>query len=216
MKQVKNLRAGEIFTYNNIEFIALGEEQNGLLAIKAEPLKGISFDEHNRNDWRTSSLRKYLNGEYLKKFFDSNVLISFISDLTSDDGMLDYGISYDKIFLLSADLYRKYRYWIPTRKIYTWLITPYTCLKEYASMVRLVNPVGALDNGDAYYSNNKTIPACIFNLNLYIEDPSEQVDLEIKKLRNDITLQENTLMSLNSKMEQLKVERDKLKQRIIN
>lgn len=66
-----------------------------------------AFDDNNNNDWKESSLRKYLNGEYLQKFTDVN-LVSWQQDLIIDDG-LDYGSSEDKIFLLTAEQYRKYR-----------------------------------------------------------------------------------------------------------
>lgn len=60
-------KPGEIFSYNGVSFVALGVEQGGLLAIVAEPLEEeMAYDEERCNDWRKSSLREYLNGEYLE------------------------------------------------------------------------------------------------------------------------------------------------------
>ena len=42
-------------------------------------------------------------------------LLPFVSDLTSDDGMKNYGTAEDYVFLLSCDLYRKYREQIPPK-----------------------------------------------------------------------------------------------------
>ena len=56
-------QAGTRFGYNGIEFVVLGEEQGGVLAVVAERLKKeMPFDENNCNDWRGSTLREYLNG----------------------------------------------------------------------------------------------------------------------------------------------------------
>ena len=88
--KIKFPKPGEQFEYNGVKFTALGEEQGGILAIVSELLKDeMPLDESNKNDWRTSSLRKYLNGEYLEQF-NRGDLLPFVSDLTSDDGMKDY------------------------------------------------------------------------------------------------------------------------------
>lgn len=85
--KIKFPKPGEQFEYNGVKFTALGEEQGGILAIVSELLKDeMPLDESNKNDWRTSSLRKYLNGEYLEQF-NRGDLLPFVSDLTSDDGM---------------------------------------------------------------------------------------------------------------------------------
>lgn len=62
-------QAGEHFNYNGMEFIVLGKEQGGILAVAAKCLEDeMPFDEDNCNDWRKSSLRRYLNEEYIKGF----------------------------------------------------------------------------------------------------------------------------------------------------
>lgn len=161
-RKFKDLKPGEKFKYGDVELVALGEEQGGILAVAVEPLRNIPFDTGNKNDWRTSSLRKYLNGEYLEKNLDPDALMAFTSDLTSDDGMTDYGTSEDRVFLLSADLYRKYRYRLPKWKTWVWLITPDSCLEEYATSERNVSTDGSLDNSIA--SNGYgAAPACLFN-----------------------------------------------------
>ena len=99
--------AGEHFNYNDIEFVALGEEQGGLLAVVAHELdKEYAFDKDNKNDWRKSSLREFLNEEYIKQI-NRGDLLPFVSDLTADDGTTDYGTSEDYIFMLSDNLRRK-------------------------------------------------------------------------------------------------------------
>lgn len=155
-------KPGEIFSYNGVSFVALGIEQGGLLAIVAEPLEEeMAYDEQRCNDWRKSSLRKYLNGDYLEELGKEH-LLPFTSDLTSDDGMKDYGTSEDFVFLLSDNLYRKYRAFVPSYGVWWWTITPYSCLPSYANYERIVHTGGSLNGDDAVYAN-AVAPACLFN-----------------------------------------------------
>ena len=135
--------------------------------------------------------------------------MQFESDLTSDDGMTNYGISYDKVFLLSADLYRKYRYRLPKWKTWIWLITPDSCLEEYACNERCIYTDGSLGNSGAR-NDHDVAPACLFNLNLHIEDPNKQIDLEIQKLKDEIATQKAFLESLNTKVAQLQIKVNKI------
>lgn len=155
-------KPGEIFSYNGVSFVALGIEQGGLLAIVAEPLEEeMAYDEQRCNDWRKSSLRKYLNGDYLEELGKEH-LLPFTSDLTSDDGMKDYGTSEDFVFLLSDNLYRKYRAVIPSYGVWWWTITPYSCLPSTAYFERIVFIDGSL-SGYSAVSAGAVAPACLFN-----------------------------------------------------
>lgn len=159
-------KPGEHFNYNGIEFVALGEEQGGILAIVAKPLeKEMPFDRNNCNNWRKSTLRKFLNEEYIKNF-DRGDLSPFVSDLTSDDGMKDYGTSEDFIALLSDNLYRKYRGVMPTYNNWFWTITPWSCNPSYANLERIVYSYGTLYNYHAFLARG-VVAACIFNPSIF-------------------------------------------------
>lgn len=164
--KIKFPKPGEQFEYNGVKFTALGEEQGGVLAIVSELLEDeMPLDESNKNDWRTSSLRKYLNGEYLEQF-NRGDLLPFVSDLTSDDGMKDYGTAEDYVFLLSGDLYRKYRESVPRFNNWWWTLTPWTCNPSYAYRARIVYTDGTLDYRTAYYGVG-VAPACLFNPKIF-------------------------------------------------
>ena len=155
-------QAGERFTRGCIEFVALGMEQGGVLAVAAKRLEDeMAYDEDGCNDWRKSSLRKYLNEEFVKNF-DKGDLLPFVSDLTSDDGMTDYGTSEDFVALLSDNLYRKYRKFMPKYDTWVWTITPWSCLPGNAYDERSVDTSGAVSGSYASYGNG-VAPACIFN-----------------------------------------------------
>ena len=159
-------QAGERFTRGGIEFVALGMEQGGVLAVAAKRLEDeMAYDEDGSNDWRKSSLRKYLNEEFVKNF-DKGDLLPFVSDLTSDDGMTDYGTSEDFVALLSDNLYRKYRKFMPQYDTWVWTITPWSCHPGDAYTERLVNTSGALNDSNAVIGNG-VAPACIFNPEIF-------------------------------------------------
>lgn len=159
-------QAGEHFMRGGIEFVALGMEQGGVLAVVAKRLEDeMAYDEDGSNDWRKSSLRKYLNEEFVKNF-DKGDLLPFVSDLTSDDGMTDYGTSEDFVALLSDNLYRKYRKFVPKYDTWVWTITPWSCHPGFASDERIVYTSGALNIYNAI-NGYGVAPACIFNPEIF-------------------------------------------------
>ncbi len=171
--KIKYPKPGEQFEYNGIKFTALGEEQGGLLAIVSELLEDeMSLDENNLNDWRTSSLREYLNGEYLEQF-NRGDLLPFVSDLIADDGMKNYGTAEDYVFLLSCDLYRKYREFVPWFNRWWWTLTPRTCGPSHVSLARYVYASRATGEPYSSFGSNHACcphgvaPACLFNPKIF-------------------------------------------------
>ena len=165
-KPVKRPSPGEHFMYNGIDHVILGEEQGGVLAISAEALdEEKRFDENNKNDWRIASLRVDLNENYIKQY-NKGDLLPFVSDLTADNGDKSYGTCKDYIFVLSCDLIRKYRDFLPKYKtddIVT--LTPWTCGTS-ANIVRYLYTSGDLNDfyaGDSY----GVAPACLFNPSIF-------------------------------------------------
>lgn len=153
MKKISQIETGGRFLYGGIEWVKL-YAGNGTVAISAEPVFERAFDEDNKNDWRSSSLRRELNGAFLDALVaegaDRAAFLDWESDLTADDGMTDYGTATDKIALLSDKLYRMFRGIIPRVDAWCWNLTPWTCNPEYSYGVRYVNSSGALDWNYAY------------------------------------------------------------------
>ena len=80
--------------------------------------------------------------------------------------MTDYGTSEDFVALLSDNLYRKYRKFMPKYDTWVWTITPWSCLPGYANYERAVSTSGALNNRYASYGGG-VAPACIFNPEIF-------------------------------------------------
>lgn len=159
------IKDGEHFFYRGIEFIRLGLEQGGVLCMTAQVWRETKFDDENFNNWKESSGRKLLNTEFLA-LLDNDDLMPFESDLIADNGDKSYGKCTDLVGILSCDLYRKYREFVPLFDEWMWTCTPWKCGTPNsggAYYVRYVSTSGALTNYVAYNSNGFA-PACIFHL----------------------------------------------------
>lgn len=153
-----------VINYGGLDCIVLDVEQDRILVLAKESIGNMPFDEGNSNNFPKGTLCKYLNGEFIKKLkangADTSALIPTTIDLTSDDGLKDYGETTQKIFLLSCDMYRKYRSVIPNLDNWWWLATAYSTESNgYAGIARYVNSDGSLSNYNAYNGRGGVRPA---------------------------------------------------------
>lgn len=153
-----------VISYGGLDCIVLDVEQDKILVLAKESIGNMPFDEGNSNNFPKGTLCKYLNGEFIKKLkangADTSALIPTTIDLTSDDGLKDYGETTQKIFLLTCDMYRKYRSVIPNLNDWWWLATAYSTESNgYARIARSVDSDGSLDYYSAYYGRNGVRPA---------------------------------------------------------
>ena len=145
-----------VISYGGLDCIVLDVEQDKILVLAKESIGNMPFDEGNSNNFPKGTLCKYLNGEFIKKLkangADTSALIPTTIDLTSDDGLKDYGDTTQKISLLTCDMYRKYRSVIPNLNDWWWLATEYSTESNgYAHLARYVYSVGSLGN---YYADD--------------------------------------------------------------
>lgn len=138
-----------VISYGGLDCIVLDVEQDKILVLAKESIGNMPFDEGNSNNFPKGTLCKYLNGEFIKTLkangADTSALIPTTIDLTSDDGLKDYGETTQKIFLLTCDMYRKYRSIIPNLDDWWWLATAYSTESNgYAISARSVYSVGSL------------------------------------------------------------------------
>ena len=153
-----------VIHYGGLDCIVLDVEQNRILVLAKESIGNMPFDEGNRNNFPKGTLCKYLNREFIEKLkangADVSALIPTTIDLTSDDGLKDYGETTQKIFLLTCDMYRKYRSVIPNLDDWWWLATAYSTESNgYAYYARAVRSDGSLSYDGAYYGNFGVRPA---------------------------------------------------------
>ena len=153
--KLSELKPGDIFVFAGLRWVKLEESAKGTKVIAADKVKDKAFDTEDRNNWKESTLREYLNNDFLEYLYDKGAkpedFLTIISDLTSDDGLKDYGMSEDKIALITCDNYRKYRSLIPVIDGWWWTITPWSCNPSNLCYVRGVHTSGALN---IHYAHN--------------------------------------------------------------
>jgi hypothetical protein len=156
----------------------LGEESNGILCLAHNTIGRKEFDEQNRNNWKETTLREYLNTDFLQELKENGAEpLAHISDLTTDDGLDDYGTSEDKVFLLTADQYRKYRKHISPVSGFWWLLTADSTINHY---VRTVLTDGTSNYGaNAYYGSCGARPACVFPSSIHVGEEIATYELKV-------------------------------------
>lgn len=148
--QLSTLKPKDEFKIGDEVFIVLEQSDNGTKVISKEFVY-TNRDFGDCSDWKKSPLRTLLNGDYynkIAKLVGASNIISMERDLTSLDGLDDYGTCNDKISLLSASEYAKYHKILGLKSNYPnwwWTITPAsTPSNDYSRGVCYVNVCGIL------------------------------------------------------------------------
>ena len=166
----KKLEIGDTFDLIGLNWKILDKTDAGYVCL-AETLEYEKQFDKNNSNWKNSSLREYLNVEFLEKLSDAvgkENIISFERNLLSLDGQTEYGSCEDKVSLLTVDEYRRYRNMIPnTNANWWWLITPWsTPCNDYERSVTVVSPSG--DFGCSICCNDFGVrPFCIFSSSIF-------------------------------------------------
>ena len=193
----KTLKIGEIgklaaesrFTYGGIEWVVLDHNpmKKAVLVLAVDVLKTESgetrympFDEENKNDFAASSVRAFLNGDFLEELAaagaDKEAFLPLALDLTSDDGLKDYGIDRVTIGIYTDQIYREFRNIIPHASDWHWTATPFSTARNgYEHLVRYVNSSGALSNGSAYYGSRGVRPLCVLKSDILVSFNEDEV-----------------------------------------
>ena len=164
MMKIKDVKIGSKFKFGKIEFVKLDNAYGGCLCLATAVLFRDCFDEDNLNNWVTSSLRQKLT-EVIGDYIDTSALVPFDRDLTTDDGMTDYGHCTDSVSLLTCDEYRKYRKLIPNCGESHWTITADSLIYSYS--VRFVYSDGSLNSSRAFSGGVR--PLCNLKLATIVE-----------------------------------------------
>lgn len=156
VKISKNLGIGDTFELLGIEWKIL-DIVDGTYKCLAEKLENRTVFDSNSNNWATSDLREYLNGDFYQKLIEvvgADNVVLMERDLLSLDGQTEYGKCEDHVSLLTFDEYRKYRVLIPnTGDYYWWLLTPdSTPCNGDSTWVRVVSSSGFISIDDCNYN----------------------------------------------------------------
>lgn len=150
--EVGTLNRGDTFFQKGEEFIVLDKLPNGdMFVIKSEFLPD-RYEFGDNNDWRVSPIRTSMNSgeiyQHMCELFGAENIIDMHRDLTSLDGLDDYGTCIDKVSMLTAAEYAKYHKILGVMSEYecSWLtITPFsTPSNDYSGGVCCVSSDGIL------------------------------------------------------------------------
>lgn len=174
-KKLKNITRGETFSHLGYEWIVLEHDNtNHTLVITKDIIGNMPFDENNSNNWAKSTLRKYLNSDFLEEMCvglprENWGFSLFKTDLTADDGLKDYGESIDLVSLLTCDLYRKHRDILEPIDEWWWLVTPFNiCASRKEDCVRYVSPGGVIFYCDVRYCDRGVRPVCYLSSEIFV------------------------------------------------
>lgn len=187
--KIMDAKEGSVIKYGGIEWVVLARglhingdlHLNGVLVVAKECLFESAFDSNKEcNNWAKSPLRGSLNSFNEKGYcacagltgikFDD--LIEFERDLTTDDGMTEYGTCKDYISLYTCDEYRRFRKLIPNCGKWHWTITGDSL--EYSCNVRSVYSDGSLFYYDARGGVGGVRPLCILKSDTLVEVNKEE------------------------------------------
>lgn len=172
--EIKNLAPGTIVEFGGIlQWEILDNHfptallNEGVFCLARDAIFNQAFDEKNCNNWRISTLRDYLNSDFKNNItakICGNMLLPFERDLTSDDGLKDYGKCIDYISIISCNEYRKYRHYINNKSGWWWTLTGWSTLRSsFSHYVQFVNTNGLLGEDIALKEHAAVVPVlCVY------------------------------------------------------
>lgn len=171
--KLSTLKPKDEFKLGDEVFIVLEQTDSGTKVISKE----FAYTKRpfgDCSDWKKSPIRTLLNEDYynkIAKLIGADNIISMERDLTSLDGLDDYGTCNDKISLLSASEYAKYHKILGLKSNYSdwwWTITPASTLSnDYSRSVCCVSFDGFLNWGGCDYCSGVR-PFCILNSSILV------------------------------------------------
>ena len=170
--ELSTLEPGTVFKKNGVEYIVCEQHDDRRTSVVRKECLENSMKFGDNNNWIDSNVRSYLNEKYLpdieNDFGEDNILVHDV-DLTSLDGYNDYGVSKDKVSLMTIDRYRKYHKYIGDIGEWNWLSTPDSTPSGISSSgVLCVSWVGGVRWDDCYYFSEGVRPFFILKSSISV------------------------------------------------
>lgn len=165
--------AGDVVKVGSYEFVVLEHLEEGTALILKELLCEDEEFGDGDNNYAGSNVEKICN-EFANTLAGivgaENVLLHDV-DLTSDEGLKDYGVVKRRASLLTTDMYRKFvdildkhnpgKWW--------WLATPHsTARHENANWIKCVSPDGGIYDDGCNGRGRGVRPFCILESNIFV------------------------------------------------
>jgi len=170
--ELSTIPVGETFKIGDVEFVVLEQSGDTSAVITRELIKeSVKFSDDS-NDYKKSIVADECDkfGNHIAELIGEDNLIEHTVDLTSDDGLKDYGGVKKKMSLLTCELYRRYVETLDkhTVKKWWWLATAYSTPKhDDDNWVKCVSPSGSVNDYD-FNSGIGVRPFCILKSNIFV------------------------------------------------
>lgn len=169
-KMLKNIAPGETFKIGEYEFIVL-EHSEGNTAVISKDLLFESEEFGENNNYADSNVDRICIdfGKKIEAFVGEGNLALHSVDLTSDDGLKDYGTVKRFMSLITCDMYRRYVEIFDKHMLdkWWWLATPWSTPRhEDSEWIKCVSPHGDISNY-GYFSIGVR-PFCILKSNIIV------------------------------------------------
>ena len=169
--KLSEIAVGKTFRVGDFEFIALEQSSDTTAVI----FKGIYRNSErfgDSNNFNGSDVDRLCSelADKISAITGIENLIEHTVDLTSDDGLKDYGKIKRRVSLLTCNQYRKYVDILDKHKLekWWWLVTPYSAPSHnHTNWAKCVSPVGII-NVDDYFNVNGVRPFCIFKSHILV------------------------------------------------
>ena len=188
------------FTIGGIAWTVIQTAESWVKCIASEIIEERAFDAQNRNDFASSDLRDYLNGEFLQKMIGAGapeeMFEHFNIDLTADDGLKTYGGDRVRIGLITCDEYRLLRENIPHVDGWWWTATADSPINPY---VRNVNAGGTLSSNNAYNGGRGVRPLCVLKSEILVS----YLNGDTKKRNEAVDMMKHIAAAWNVKPEEV-------------
>lgn len=184
---------GGTFTLDGVRFVKLDGDREAVFALTEDIPADMGYvqfedDDATREDHNNFSgslvqkeIERWVRDKH-KPIFDA--VVERPIDLTTMDGMTDYGYPLTVARILTIDEYRKHRRFIPLTDKPYWLATGWTTASSPYSFTRyacIIHTDGTVRNGNVYYAHFAPRPALYLQSKILV---SIDTDEEEKKLED--------------------------------
>lgn len=183
--EICKVRNGEHFIVDGEEFVKLGEIGDGAFVLLVGTLPDYctfesedADDDREHNNFIGSNVKRVVDEWLYGHKILSDAAMALPIDLTSMDGMTDYGMPIVYGRILTVDEYRKYRRFIPLTDKPFWTATPW-CTRssdsssDYTGVAYGVTADGSVNRNDAYYAHYCARPALALKSSLLVSVEAE-------------------------------------------
>lgn len=181
--EICKVRNGERFIVDGEEFVKLGEVAGGVFVLLVGTLPDYcafesedADDDRDHNNFIGSNVKRVVDEWLHRHKILSEAALALPIDLTSMDGMTDYGMPNVYGRILTVDEYRKYRRFIPLTDKPFWTATPWCTRSSNSSNINYAFYVytdGSVNLHNAYYALFCARPALALKSSLLVSVEAE-------------------------------------------